>query len=99
MTTQRVRISRAMDRPELEELLDALLYHEMCHAVVGMYRSQTSGRRVYHGPEFRELERRHPAMRNLDQWIKSGGWSRAVRSYSAHLGARSRVKSVTVYKK
>src|SRR5437016_2342073 len=31
LKSRRVRIARALDRPELKQILDALLYHEMCH--------------------------------------------------------------------
>jgi len=88
LTHKRVRIARAMDRPELSNLLDALIYHEMCHAVVGVQRG--ARRRVFHGRDFRILEAIHPFSEQLDLWIRAGGWVKAVRSYSAHLGQKRR---------
>lgn len=85
LTDKRVRVARALDNPAFRELLEALLYHEMCHAVVGMKKGR-KGRRVFHGREFRELERAHPFSRRLDLWIKEGGWRAAVRSYASHRG-------------
>jgi hypothetical protein len=75
-----VRISRALDHPELVRQLEALIHHEMCHAALGKP-PRKNGRRVIHGHEFRALENTHPDKAFLDDWIKSGGWSSAVRSY------------------
>lgn len=82
LTHRRVRISRAMDRPELTHLLEALIHHEMCHAIVGAQLS-ARGRRIFHGRDFRVLERAHPEAMLLDEWIRAGGWQQAVRSYAA----------------
>ncbi len=78
---QTVTIASAMNSERAEPHLEALLYHEMCHAVVGIKRS-ASGRRIIHGKAFHELESRHPGIKLLDIWIKNGGWSSAVRSYA-----------------
>jgi hypothetical protein len=78
-----VNVAEALRDPGAAEILEPLLYHEMCHAVLGPPR-RNGRRRVYHGPEFRELERRHPAIALLDRWIASGGWAR--------LSRRSRMK-------
>ena len=90
LTKKKVLIARALDRPELAWALDALLYHEMCHAVVGIKRSANGRRNRIHGREFYELERKHPGILELDRWIKSGGWQKVVRSYSSHLGSLKR---------
>jgi hypothetical protein len=84
LTKRRVLIARALDRPELKWALEALIYHEMCHAVVGIKRSSNGKRNRIHGREFYELERQHPGIKELDRWIKSGGWQKVVRSYSSH---------------
>jgi hypothetical protein len=90
-----VLVARALDRPELEWALEALLYHEMCHAVVGIKKSSNGRRNKIHGREFYEIERRHPGIVLLDNWIKSGGWQTAVRSFASHKAfiKRQRVKS------
>ena len=68
-----VRVAALLNRPECHWLLPPLLYHEMCHAVLGPPPVRR-GRRVIHGPEFKALERRHPGIAELDRWIKLGGW-------------------------
>lgn len=78
---RRVVVASELNYPDHHRWLEALLYHEMCHAVLGMNIEKTHGRRQWHGAQFRELERRHPGIAHLDQWIKSGGWRFAVRSH------------------
>ena len=60
--------------------LSPLLYHEMCHAVLGDTIGRRGGKRAWHGAEFKALERRNPEIAELDAWIRSGGWRHAVRS-------------------
>jgi hypothetical protein len=76
---RRVLVAKAMALPDSAEHLEALLYHEMCHAALG-FGKRRNGRRVLHGPEFKSLEARHPGVRRLNHWIRSGGWERAVQS-------------------
>lgn len=73
-----VRVAKAMDHPRCLEFLEPLLYHEMCHAVVGVKHGK---RRIFHGVDFKRLERQHPRITLLDEWIRNGGWLHAVRSY------------------
>lgn len=80
MRQRRVLVARELNTPEHARWLDPLLYHEMCHAVIGLNVERYGSRRAWHGREFRELERRHSGIAELDRWIKSGGWQRAVRS-------------------
>ncbi len=80
MSKKMVRVAREMRHPDLQKWLEPLLYHEMCHAVLGLNVEKKHGKRHWHGRSFKNLERQHPAMAQLDAWIKSGGWARAVRS-------------------
>lgn len=77
---QMVRVARELNYPELHCWLEPLIYHEMCHAVLGHTVPIRNRKRCWHGPEFKQLERRHPGIAQLDNWIKSGGWAKAVRS-------------------
>ncbi|MCI5064650.1 SprT-like domain-containing protein [bacterium] len=79
----RVRVARELNFPEHTEWLSPLLYHEMCHAVLGTSIRQPGEKTRWHGPEFRKLERRHPAIPAFDRWVKGGGWTKAVRSHRA----------------
>ena len=74
-----VRVAKEMRDPLFGVYLAPLLYHEMCHAVLGEDVGYYRGKRAWHGPRFKALERRHPGIPELDAWIKSGGWSYAVR--------------------
>jgi hypothetical protein len=81
---QRVVVARELFEPSAARWIAAVLYHEMCHAVIGegVHRS-SSGKRLWHGAEFRRLEARHPDIVALNIWISSGGWAMAVRSNRA----------------
>lgn len=72
-----VRIAPAMKLPESQPFLEALIYHELCHAVCGI--GFKNGRRDIHSKRFKELEMQHPQILSLDLWIKQGGWIKAVR--------------------
>ena len=74
-----VRIATELRHDSVKEWLDPLLYHEMCHAVLGVSVRSVSRRRAWHGTEFKRLEHRHPKTSALDLWIKTGGWRDAVR--------------------
>lgn len=78
---RRVNVAREMSLAQCLEFLKPLIYHEMCHAVLGDKVGRAGTKRLWHGPEFRALESRHPEIKKLDLWIRSGGWSRAVRSF------------------
>ncbi len=79
ITRRRVGVAGVLAAIEYTPYLEPLLYHEMCHAALGKPK-QVNGRRIYHGREFRALERRHPDIQLLNQWIKNGGWHKAVRT-------------------
>lgn len=77
---RKVTVARELNYPDHQQWLAPLLYHELCHAVLGDSVRAQCGRRAWHGTEFRNLESRHPLSVDLDLWIKSGGWRKAVRS-------------------
>jgi hypothetical protein len=90
MLGKRVRVARELARPEYESFLPALLYHEMCHAVIGRDVERRNGARLWHGPQFKALEARHPGSALLQKWITEGGWATAVRRDRAFAAARRR---------
>ena len=75
---RRVAVAHVMQLEDARPFLDPLLYHEMCHAVLGIP-PKVNGRRQIHGREFKALEHRHPGIQALDAWIRVGGWRTAVR--------------------
>ena len=83
---KRVEVASPMTLEQSAPYLEALLYHEMCHAILGKP-PVVNGRRVIHGKEFKALERQHPQIPELDNWIKSGGWDNAVKDYEIKLSA------------
>ncbi len=74
---RRVVVAPAMRLSESLPYLEPLLYHEMCHAILGPAK-EVNGRRILHGKDFKELERRHKQIPLLNSWIHSGGWDAAV---------------------
>lgn len=80
---RQVNVSGALNTPYLNWVLEPLIYHELCHAVIGPVHRVRGQRRSLHGREFKILERRHPDIKKLDQWIRDGGWQRAVRAARA----------------
>ena len=74
---RRVLVAEAMQDPESIPFIEPLIYHEMCHAILGEPKI-VKGRRIMHGKEFKALERRHPGIKALNAWIKEGGWTKAV---------------------
>lgn len=83
MTKRIVSVARELNTPEHHHWLEPLLYHEMCHAVLERSVSKRGRKILWHGPEFKALEARHPGIPALDFWIKSGGWRSAVLSARA----------------
>lgn len=84
---KKVLVAREMMHPDCQRWLSPLIYHEMCHAVLG------ESVKRWHGPEFKALERLHPEMKEFDLWVKSGGWAKAVRSDRAKRSYQKRVQS------
>jgi hypothetical protein len=77
---RRVVVARELFVPAAVRWLAPVLYHELCHAVLGESVRTPSGRRMWHGASFRALEARHPDITAMNLWIRSGGWAMAVRS-------------------
>ncbi len=95
-TLLRINVAKELSTPECEQWLPVLLYHEMCHAVLADQVRASKGEMKYHGPEFKRLEKRHPRTKELNQWIRKGGWLHAVRSHrakEAHFRRKSQKKA------
>lgn len=73
-------MARELLEPDARQWIEAVLYHEMCHAVIGEDVDTSRGKRLWHGAEFKNLEARHPQIQSLQLWINSGGWAIAVRA-------------------
>jgi len=88
---KKVVVARELFQPSASRWIAAVLYHEMCHAVIGegVHLSQ-NGKRLWHGKQFRQLEALHPDIKAMNTWISTGGWAMAVHSHRAQLARRSR---------
>ena len=94
ISLKKIRVAQELNYTPHHQWLPALLYHEMCHAVLGDSIRRKGEKTRWHGPEFRALEKQHPGIEALDHWIKSGGWATAVRSHrsrAAHAARRNRL--------
>lgn len=87
---KKINVAKELDHPACLKWLNPLLYHEMCHAVLADKIHASHGKMKFHGPEFKHLERRHPLYKELNQWIRSGGWLHAVRSHRAREAHKKR---------
>lgn len=83
ISRKRVLVARELFQPSACRWIQAVLYHELCHAALGTDIIDSSGTRRWHGPRFRELEARHPDIRAMYAWIRSGGWAMTVLTYQA----------------
>jgi len=86
----RVVVAKELFEPSAVRWIAPVLYHELCHAVLGEEVISASGRRLWHGVEFRALEARHPDIPALNLWIRSGGWAMAVRSHRSRMAWNNR---------
>ena len=77
---RKVVVARELFEPSACRWINPVLYHELCHAVIGEGVRVQGGKRQWHGAEFRALEARHPDIEAMNAWIRSGGWAMAVRS-------------------
>ncbi|MBN8547846.1 MAG: SprT-like domain-containing protein [Deltaproteobacteria bacterium] len=80
LTKRKVSIAQELRCPDFAHWVEAVLYHELCHAVLGTEAIKRGGRRAWHGTEFKQLEARHPNSAALQDWMRNGGWLAAVRS-------------------
>ena len=78
---KRITIARPLSLPRYKDMLESVLFHEMCHAVQGELKI-INGRRKIHGHDFKLLESKHPGTSELNKWIKNGGWNVAKQLYS-----------------
>ncbi len=85
-----VHVAQELAHEDHQRWLGPVLYHEMCHAVLGKSVTRRSGKRLWHGPEFKNLLRRHPLTPALEDWMRHGGWLSAVRSHRARATAAKR---------
>lgn len=76
--SKKVNVARELRYQQHYRWLEPLLYHEMCHAILGY--EDKGHYRSWHGQNFKNLENQHPLMPTFDHWVKSGGWQTAVRS-------------------
>ncbi len=77
---KRIRVARELNYQKYLPFLEPLLYHEMCHAILGLEVEKKNGKSRWHGKQFKKLENQHPMIKTLDDWIKVGGWNTAVKS-------------------
>lgn len=92
---RRVTVARELFEPTASCWIAPVLYHEMCHAVIGEgVQLSRAGKRMWHGDQFRRLEARHPDIPAMNAWIQSGGWAMAARSYRARRAWRARPRAV-----
>lgn len=83
-----VVVAKELFEPSACRWIQAVVYHELCHAVIGEGVRTSGGRRQWHGREFRALEARHPDIEAMNVWIRSGGWAMAVRANRARRSRR-----------
>jgi hypothetical protein len=93
ISQRRVVVAKELFEPSACRWIQAVVYHELCHAVIGQGVRTSGGRRQWHGAEFRALEARHPDIAAMNVWIRSGGWAMAVRANRAR---RSQLASPSI---
>lgn len=77
---KRILVARELNYDKYSIWLEPLIYHEMCHAVLGLNVKKVKGKKQWHGKDFKNLENKHPLMYEFEMWIKAGGWAKCVRS-------------------
>lgn len=96
LKARRILVAKELSNLDYHRFLPALIYHELCHAVLGYSVRSEKGKSRWHGKEFKALEQRHPEIRLLNIWIREGGWRQAVRRHRAKFSAtkpRSKIKA------
>lgn len=79
LSKRKITVAKELAEDRYIDILEPLLYHEMCHAIIGTNVQRTNGKRQWHGRQFKYLESLHPKIPHLNHWIKSGGWLSAIR--------------------
>jgi hypothetical protein len=92
LITRTIIVARELKSQEYAKVIEPLLYHELCHAVLGHTVLKTARGNLWHGKDFKILESLHPESIWLDQWVKQGGWSRAIKSDRAKRAWQKRKK-------
>lgn len=65
-----VVISRTLDHPDVPaQVVEFIMYHELLHRVLPIERK--NGRRQFHSPHFRSLEKNFPEYEAVIDWIKN----------------------------
>lgn len=78
---RRISLAQELSPPEYGKYLEAVVYHEMCHAVLEEKVERRGSKRCWHGGAFKSLEQRHPHVEELRLWMRTGGWAKAVRQH------------------
>ncbi|NMC62700.1 MAG: SprT family zinc-dependent metalloprotease [SAR324 cluster bacterium] len=92
ISKKKVTVACELNNDAYAHWLSPLLYHEMCHAILGDKIANSGGTMKFHGSEFKRLENRHPLKKDLDLWIRSGGWLSAIRSHRSKEAHQKRLK-------
>lgn len=92
LNQKKVLVARELKYEDYRIWLEPLIFHEMCHAVLGLNVERKNGKRQWHGKDFKELEKSHPLMNSFNKWIKQGGWATCVRSDRAKRMHAKRIK-------
>ena len=79
---KRIEVAGALNHSSARSILSPLIYHEMCHAVLGPPK-EVNGRCIFHGKEFKALERRNPQIALLNNWIKEGHWEKVTERFKS----------------
>lgn len=87
----KVTVASELRHEKHYQWLSPLLYHEMCHAVLHFEVGRNGRGMRWHGPEFKDLEARHPHIEALNHWAKNGGWLGAIRSDRARRAHQKRL--------
>lgn len=90
LDSRKIIVAQELNNPKFHRWIEPLLFHEMCHAVLGRMQKGCNKRIPWHGREFKRLESLHPLTESLNTWISEGGWLSAVRSHRAKMAYRKR---------
>lgn len=95
LRAKKILVAQELDHSDYHRYLSPLIYHELCHAVLGYSVHSATSKSRWHGREFRCLEQKHPEIPLLNQWIKIGGWGQAIRRHRGKFPIKRQTKSKT----